>query len=265
MCLRGIVPIETGSTSHGPSTVAFKVRQFLLKSLFHGHVLGRVQSRSRRIFVSVPLLAYMASSKRPRMDENALLSFIDQSTLVPKRPRLKAQPVTLAEIKNLQQERAQKDQAAVEAKARAATKHRIKQVFGSITAAGYETLYTFVDELLNVRDQQFSSRVSNMLGQHGEEILNSIRDRQQWAVGVSGEILAEEGQRLAKYLQPRDNQTTSDLLQQFSLERIMSKAEDTAPTLCRLLRQISTKDQSEDKEKVCKNRSMVSLAFIVSH
>ena len=76
------------------------------------------------------------------------------------------------------------------------TKHRIEQVFSSITAAGYETLYAFVDELLNVRDQQFSSRVSNMLGQHGEEILNSIRARQpdvvkQWAIGVSGEILAE--------------------------------------------------------------------------
>ena len=89
-------------------------------------------------------------------------------------------------------------------------KHRIEQVLGSITAAGYETLYAFVDELLNVRDQQFSSCVSNMLGQHGEEILNSIRARQpdivkQWAVGVSPEILAEEGQWLTKYLQPRDN------------------------------------------------------------
>ena len=170
----------------------------------------------------------------------------------------------------MQQERAQKEQAAAEAKARAATKHRIEQVFGSITAAGYETLYAFVDELLNVHDQQFSSRIANMLDQHGEEILNSIRDCQpdivkQWAVGVSGEILAEEGQWLAKYLQPRDNQTTSDLLQQFSLERIMSEAEDIAPTLCRLLCQISTKDQSEDKEKVHKNRSLVSLAFIVSH
>ena len=60
----------------------------------------------------------------------------------------------------------------------------------------------------------------------------------QWAVGVSGEILAEEGQRLAKYLQPHDNQTTSDLLQQFLLEWIMSEAEEIAPTLCWFLYQI---------------------------
>ena len=147
----------------------------------------------------------MASSKRPQRDENTSFSFIDQSTPSTKRPRLKAQPVTLAEIKNLQQERAQKDQAAAEVGARAEAKARVEQVLGSITTAGYETLYGFVDELLNIRDQQLSSRVSNMLGQHGEAILNSIRARQpdlvnKWAVSISGELLAEEGCQLAKYL-----------------------------------------------------------------
>jgi len=44
----------------------------------------------------------MASSKRPRRDENTSFSFVDQSAPSTKRPRLKAQPVTLAEIKNLQ-------------------------------------------------------------------------------------------------------------------------------------------------------------------
>ena len=99
-------------------------------------------------------------------------------------------------------------------------------------------MYDFVDELLNVRDQLLSARVSRMLGQHGEAILNSIRARQpdlanQWAVAVLGEILAEEGRRLAKYLQPDENQTTSQLLLvQFSLERIMSEADRISPTLC---------------------------------
>ena len=168
MCLYRIVPIETGSTSHGPSTVAFKVQQFLLKLLFHGHVLGRVQSRLHHIFVSVPLPAYLASSKRQRHNENAPLPFVDQSTPVPKRPRLKA-------------------------------------------------------------------------------------------VDVSGEILAEEGHWLTKYLQPGKNQTTSELLVQFSLERIMSESECIAPTLCQLLRGIATKQQLEEREKVRKDRSLVSL------
>jgi len=53
-----------------------------------------------------------------------------------------------------------------------------------------------------------------MLGQHGKAILNSICACQpdlakQWAVAVSGEILAEEGHWLVKYLQPDENQTTA--------------------------------------------------------
>jgi hypothetical protein len=103
-----------------------------------------------------------------------LFSFVDQSTPTTKCPQLKAQPVTLAEIKNLQQERAQKDQAAAEVRAWMGAKARVEQVLSSITAAGYEMLYRFVDKLLNIHDQQLSSRVSNMLGQHGEAILDSI-------------------------------------------------------------------------------------------
>ena len=201
--------------------------------------------------MSVPLPAYMASSKQQRHNENALLPFVDQSTPVPKCPRLKAQAVTLTKIKNLQQEHARKDQEAAAILTRTASKARVKHVLGSITSAGYQSLYDFVDKLLNVRDQQLSSRVSRMLGQHGEEILNSMRARQpglvkKWAVDVSGEILAEEGHRLAKYLQPGENQTTSELLVQFSLERIMSESERIAPTLCQLLHGIVMKQQPEE-------------------
>jgi hypothetical protein len=99
----------------------------------------------------------MASSKRQRQDENTSISFVDQSTPIPKRPRLKAQTITFAEIKNLQQARAQKDQEAADVLARAVSKARVEQVLGSITSAGYQSLYDFVDELLNVRDQQLSA------------------------------------------------------------------------------------------------------------
>ena len=96
----------------------------------------------------------MASSKRPRRDENTSFSFVDQSAPSTKRPRLKAQPITLAEIKNLQQKRAQKEQAAAEVRARAEAKARVEHVLGGITAAGYGTVCGFVDELLNIRNQQ---------------------------------------------------------------------------------------------------------------
>jgi hypothetical protein len=66
-----------------------------------------------------------------------------------------------------------------------------------------------------------------------------------------------------KFLQPQDGQATSDLLQQFSLESIMSEAEDIAPTLCQLLHWIATKEKPEEKEKIQKNHSLVSFAFFV--
>ena len=43
------------------------------------------------------------------------------------------------------------------------------------------------------------------------------------AIGVSGEVLAKEGQWLADDLQPGENRSTSEMLLQFSLERIMSE------------------------------------------
>ena len=33
--VRGIIPIETGSTCYGPNTVAFKVRHSLLQYIIH--------------------------------------------------------------------------------------------------------------------------------------------------------------------------------------------------------------------------------------
>ena len=175
--------------------------------------------------------------------------------------RRKTQPVSLAEIQNLQAERAAKD--ALDAKlheelSRKATEENyhaestscVQHVLESITAAGYDSLYAFVDELLNIQDQQLSAQVSRMLGRHGEAILNSIRARHPnlantWAVNVSGEILAQEGKRLANYLRPSKGTLVSDVLENFSLERILSEAERIAPTLCQILRLVSTSPKSD--------------------
>jgi hypothetical protein len=40
--------------------------------------------------------------------------------------------------------------------------------------ASYGSLFAFMDKLLDICDQQLSAQVSTMLGQYGEEILNSI-------------------------------------------------------------------------------------------
>ena len=147
-------------------------------------------------------------------------------------------------LANIQQEQTKQHQAAADLKDHADSKSHIEQVLGSITDTGYKSLYDFVGKLLHIRDQQISSRVSKMLGIHGEAILNNIRARQpdlvaRWDVGVTGEVLAEEGQRLADYLRPDDNQSTSKL-QKFSLDRIMSESKQIAPNLYKMLRRVTT-------------------------
>jgi len=52
---------------------------------------------------------------------------------------------------------------------------QVVQVLSSIAAAKDKILYGFVNELLNIHNQQLSSHVPNILSQHGEEILNSIQ------------------------------------------------------------------------------------------
>ena len=127
----------------------------------------------------------MSGSKRSRTHDENAFTFIDASTPVPKHIRRTTQPVSLAEIQNLQRARAEKeledakanqelDEKAADEKKCEDAKARVEQVLSSITTAGYDSLYGFVDELLNIRDQQISARVSRMLGRHGNDILNSI-------------------------------------------------------------------------------------------
>jgi hypothetical protein len=138
------------------------------------------------------------------------------STPVTKCPQQKAQSVLLAKIHNMQQVHAKRDMReeealkesitkAVEENLQAESKARVEKVLSSITDVGYESLYDFVDKLPNSCDQQISACVLRMLGQHGEDILNSIHARKpdlaiQWVVNVSGKILAQEGQKLMNYL-----------------------------------------------------------------
>lgn len=181
----------------------------------------------------------MASSKRTRNShgENSTFTFVDCSLPAPKRPRRVTQSVSLADIWNLQQERANTivgdevlenslRKAAAEKQA-AEVKLRVGQVLRSVTAAGYDSLFGFMDELPHISDQQISAQVSRMLGHHGEKILNGIHIRQpnlvsQWAVDVSSEILATEGWMLTDYLRPAQGSEVSSILQNFSLDRIMA-------------------------------------------
>ena len=147
------------------------------------------------------------------------------------------------------------DKATANLKERADAKSLVERMLSSITAAGYKTLYSFVDELLNVRDQQILSCVLKMLGKRDDAILNNIHAHQpelvaQLAVGLTGEVRAKEGQWLTDYLWLGENQSTFELLLMFSLEKIMSKAREIAPNLCKMLHQVTTNTKPSVNGKV---------------
>ena len=105
------------------------------------HVWISYSRRAKSCLRLSPCIVDMASSKQPRHDENRPFWFVDQSTPVPKRPWLKAQPIVLTEVCNIQQEQTKQHQAAADLKDCADSKSRVEQVLGSITDAGYKSLY----------------------------------------------------------------------------------------------------------------------------
>ena len=121
----------------------------------------------------------MLSTKHTQNDENTPFLSVDPSTPALKFFQWTAQSLSFVKIQNLWDKRAAKDtyEAYLFAKTtRWAVKDKlcVEKVLGSVTAAGYSSLFAFVDKLLNIYDQQLSAQLSRMLGQHSEEILNSI-------------------------------------------------------------------------------------------
>ncbi|KAJ7869595.1 hypothetical protein B0H14DRAFT_3579250 [Mycena olivaceomarginata] len=208
----------------------------------------------------------MAGKRKPT-DENAG-QFINVFGPPPKRPRRVAQPVTEAsrqEARKQWEDRQRKEAGAKaeflaqrkreeEAERRTTSTTRIGEVLNAVKDAGYKTLHEFLTDLMVTKDQHQSSQVSQMLINHGHELLDLIRARQpelvsEWITRVAGEILKDEGAKLAQHLRPPQGQGVSTTLANFSLERILADAEYIAPTLCFLLRSLAREDGEDGTQK----------------
>ncbi|KAG1823919.1 uncharacterized protein BJ212DRAFT_1262685 [Suillus subaureus] len=122
----------------------------------------------------------------------------------------------------------------------------------AIKGVGFSTLAEFMLELMNTNDQQHSAHMSWTLGTHRHLLLENIQIQHPdivdpWAVSLTAELLASEGQKLAEFLHPASRQV-SDILGKWSLERIFQEVEHLAPVLCTLLRCISF-DQCHSSER----------------
>jgi hypothetical protein len=98
---------------------------------------------------------------------------------------------------------------------------------------------------MTMKAQHASSQASKLLINEGKGLLNDMQNKQPgvvngWAAAATGEILADEGLKLASYLRPQQGRPLTDAMSKFSLARILTDAELLAPTLCSLLRDFAT-------------------------
>ena len=110
---------------------------------------------------------------------------------------------------------------------------------------GFGSLHGYLHHLMTMKAQHASSQASKLLINEGKGLLNDMQNKQpgvinRWAAAATGEILADEGLKLASYLQPQQGCPLTDVMTQFLLKRILTDAEMLAPTLCSLLRDFAT-------------------------
>jgi hypothetical protein len=217
--------------------------------------------------------------KQSYPDENVPPIFLNSSGPPKKRIRRVAQPLTeqvrqqATEIWHRKQKADEENVLALkEAKRKEAdvtqqeeATSRVHHVLQDIVAAGYPSFYSFLHEFISTKDRAQSSQFSRILFMHGSELLDSIWKRQPsmtdaWVMKTTGEILAEEGQRLAELLRPPQGQPITHTLETFSLDHVVATAAEIALTLCNALRCVSSTETQHEKER--KNKDLVHFYSI---
>ncbi|KAG1769555.1 hypothetical protein EV702DRAFT_1271238 [Suillus placidus] len=177
----------------------------------------------------------MAQPKRTRNDENLVFNILDTSAPPLKRTRRVLAKLSAQEL--------QVEQARLVAERKQNEAQRTEELQSEANAKASELSEGHLQAaLLSTTDQQHSARVSRMLGAHGGEILALMHQRRPdvmrvWAVNSVSDMVAREGKVSAEFLRPSHGEDVSEILGRWSLDRIQKRAQDIAPTLCKLLEQ----------------------------
>jgi hypothetical protein len=220
----------------------------------------------------------MVALKRKAGDENAPPQFSNISGPYVKRIRRLFKPDSKVDLQDIQNQRianeakmAEAQRATEAAAARQAevnTTKRVAQVLAAVSETGYGSLAEFLTDLMTTKDRVQSSQVSKMLIHHGDRLLDLVHERQpalvnDWAVTLSGQILAKEANILADYLHPPQGQEVSEVLATFSLDRILSNARKLVPHFCDLLQKVCMKEKSSTETNKRKDCDLVSTLSIL--
>jgi hypothetical protein len=131
---------------------------------------------------------------------------------------------------------------------------------------------------MTTKAQHALSQALKLLINEGKGLLNDMWNKQPgvvngWAAAATGKILADEGLKLASYLCPQQGRPLTDIMGEFSLERILTDAEMLTPTLCGLLRDFATNgavspaaecrdnDHRNDSEQVCFHKQHIAFNY----
>jgi len=136
------------------------------------------------------------------------------------------------------------------------------QVLSCMTDCGFGSLHRYLHRLMTTKAQHALYQALKLLINEGNSLLNDMQNKQpgvvnRWAAAATGEILADEGLKLASYLCPQQGHPLTDIMGEFSLERILMDAAMLALTLCGLLRDFATNGTVSPAAE-CRDNDLVS-------
>jgi hypothetical protein len=210
---------------------------------------ARVFSTLRDPF-RTPLRPHQPTSFTPSTPIVRSDSFVDGFTPVEKKRRVTRKHTdeeltelrrAAAECRALEQAQAKEQDDELEKKQKIS---QLNQALQGIRGAGFKTLHSFLDTLMNTDDPSRSSQVTQMIENHGISLLEGIRRRRpevanDWALSTTRELVYKESDELAQCFRPQHGSSIADVLHQFSLKGFLSKAESVAPTIYQVFRQVA--------------------------
>ncbi|KAF8804759.1 hypothetical protein BYT27DRAFT_7225347 [Phlegmacium glaucopus] len=116
---------------------------------------------------------------------------------------------------------------------------QLNEALQGIRGAGFKTLHSFLDALMNTDNPMRSSQVSQMIDHHGLSLLEGVRRQRpevanDWALSTTRELVLKESDELAQCFCPQGTSIT-EILQQFSLKGFLLEAASVASPSTQIL------------------------------
>jgi hypothetical protein len=121
--------------------------------------------------------------------------------------------------------------------------------------AGYSTLFSFMKAVYSTQNQHMSSQVTQMVSKHATELLDLVQNRDSttstttWVKHNFARILASEVDIICSRLRPTRGGDVSDVLREFSLDRVLRNVNTDAPNLQEIVSGLLGHQEGEASKK----------------